>query len=129
MLTRMAAALAMLTSVQAAEKLALVPESAEDWYSNQLAAGCVEATAKVGAEKCIYVAPPSNDADVAIEKQIAIVDGLVAQNVDGIVVEPADPKALVPALRKACRLPDRREGEFRTCIQSRWRRFKEASGN
>jgi ribose transport system substrate-binding protein len=55
----------------------------------------------VGAEKCIYVAPPSNDADVAIEKQIAIVDGLVAQNVDGIVVEPADPKALVPALRKA----------------------------
>ncbi len=101
MLTRMAAALAMLTSVQAAEKLALVPQSAEDWYSDQLAAGCVEATKKVGAEKCIFVPPPSDDVNVAIVKQIAIVDSLVAQKVDGIVVEPANPKALVPALHKA----------------------------
>ena len=101
MLSRMAAALAMLASVQAAEKIALVPKSAEDWYSDQLAAGCAEATKKVGAEKCIFAPPPSNDVDVAIAKQIAIVDGLVAQKVDGIVVEPADRKALVPALHKA----------------------------
>ena len=97
MLTRMAAALAMLTSVQAAEKLALVPESAENWYSDQLAAGCAAATAKIGADKCIYAAPPSYD----VGRQIDIINDLVGQKVDGIVVEPADPKALLPALHKA----------------------------
>jgi ABC-type sugar transport system substrate-binding protein len=57
----------------------------------------VEATKKIGAEKCIYTGPPSRD----VEKQVRIINDLIAQKVNGIAVELADPEALLPALRRA----------------------------
>jgi ribose transport system substrate-binding protein len=86
----------MLTSAEAAEKLALVTESG-DWYSNQLAAGCAEAVKKIGDAECMYL--PSSSGDV--DKQISIINNLVAEKVDGISVEPSNPQALLPALQTA----------------------------
>ena len=66
-------------------------------YFDACAKGAKEAAAEVGGYEIIYTAPTKATA----EEQIAVIDALIAQKVDGIIVSANDANALVPVGKKA----------------------------
>ena len=66
-------------------------------YFDACAKGAKEAADEVGGYEIIYTAPTKATA----EEQIAVIDALIAQKVDGIIVSANDANALVPVGKKA----------------------------
>ena len=66
-------------------------------YFDACSKGAMEAAKEAGGFEIIYTAPTKATA----EEQIAVIDALIAQKVDGIVVSSNDVDALVPVGKKA----------------------------
>lgn len=77
--------------------VAMVVKGAGNPFFEACRKGATEAVAEIGNAKLIFQAP---DVPTA-EGQIAMIDALIAQQVDAITVSSNDPDALVPVLRKA----------------------------
>jgi ribose transport system substrate-binding protein len=77
--------------------LALVIKTFRNPYFETMVDGAEDGAADLGAS--IEVTAP--DFETSIDQQIAIVDRLIGQKVDGIVLTPADSVRLVPALKRA----------------------------
>ena len=77
--------------------LALVIKTFRNPYFETMVDGAEDGAADLGAS--IEVAAP--DFETSIDQQIAIVDRLIGQKVDGIVLAPADSIRLIPALKRA----------------------------
>jgi len=77
--------------------VAMVVKGAGNPFFEACRKGAVEAVAELGNVNFIFQAP---DVPTA-EGQIAMIDALIAQQVDAITVSANDPDALVPVLRKA----------------------------
>lgn len=77
--------------------LALVIKTFRNPYFETMVDGAEDGAADLGAS--IEVAAP--EFETSIDQQIAIIDRLVDQKVDGIVVAPADSIRLIPALKRA----------------------------
>ncbi len=97
-----AAALALPTlgagrAFAADTRVALVVKNLGNSYFDACAAGASEAAAEIGGMEIIYTAPTKPTA----EDQIAVIDALIAQRVDGIIVAANDANALVPVGKKA----------------------------
>ena len=77
--------------------LALVIKTFRNPYFETMVDGAEDGAADLGAS--IEVAAP--DFETSIDQQIAIVDRLIEQKVDGILLAPADSIRLIPALKRA----------------------------
>ena len=77
--------------------LALVIKTFRNPYFETMVDGAEDGAADLGAS--IEVAAP--EFETSIDQQIAIIDRLIDQKVDGIVVAPADSIRLIPALKRA----------------------------
>ena len=77
--------------------VAMVVKGAGNPFFEACRKGAEEAVGEIGGIKFIFQAP---DVPTA-EGQIAMIDALIAQQVDAITVSANDPDALVPVLRKA----------------------------
>ena len=90
-----------LTSVRPAfaadKRIAMVVKNLGNSYFDACAEGAKEAAKELGGFEIIYTAPTKATA----EDQIAVIDGLIAQKVDGIIVSSNDANALVPVGKKA----------------------------
>jgi rhamnose transport system substrate-binding protein len=90
--------LASLRPAFAADKrLAMVVKNLGNSYFDACSEGAKEAAKELGGIEIIYTAPTKATA----EDQIAVIDGLIAQKVDGIMVSANDADALVPVGKKA----------------------------
>ncbi|MEO0386970.1 MAG: rhamnose ABC transporter substrate-binding protein [Pseudomonadota bacterium] len=86
------------TSARAADKrVAMVVKNLGNSYFDACANGAEEAAAELGGMEIIYTAPTKPTP----EDQIAVIDSLIAQRVDGIIVSANDANALVPVGKKA----------------------------
>ncbi len=86
------------TSARAADKrVAMVVKNLGNSYFAACANGAEEAAAELGGMEIIYTAPTKPTP----EDQIAVIDSLIAQRVDGIIVSANDANALVPVGKKA----------------------------
>ncbi|MEL6234164.1 MAG: rhamnose ABC transporter substrate-binding protein [Pseudomonadota bacterium] len=86
------------TKALAADKrVAMVVKNLGNSYFDACANGAQEAAAEVGGMEIIYTAPTKPTP----EDQIAVIDALIAQRVDGIIVSANDANALVPVGKKA----------------------------
>ncbi|MEM9196705.1 MAG: rhamnose ABC transporter substrate-binding protein [Pseudomonadota bacterium] len=86
------------TKALAADKrVAMVVKNLGNSYFDACANGAREAAAEVGGMEIIYTAPTKPTP----EDQIAVIDALIAQRVDGIIVSANDANALVPVGKKA----------------------------
>ena len=79
------------------KRLAMVVKNLGNSYFDACAEGAKEAAKEIGGIEIIYTAPTKATA----EDQIAVIDGLIAQKVDGIMVSANDADALVPVGKKA----------------------------
>ncbi|MEM7694637.1 MAG: rhamnose ABC transporter substrate-binding protein [Pseudomonadota bacterium] len=79
------------------KRVAMVVKNLGNSYFDACANGAREAAAEVGGMEIIYTAPTKPTP----EDQIAVIDSLIAQRVDGIIVSANDANALVPVGRKA----------------------------
>ena len=87
-----------VTRARAADKrIAMVVKNLGNSYFDACANGAREAAKEVGGFEIIYTAPTKATA----EDQIAVIDALIAQKVDGIIVSSNDANALVPIGKKA----------------------------
>jgi rhamnose transport system substrate-binding protein len=87
-----------VTRARAADKrIAMVVKNLGNSYFDACANGAKEAAKEVGGFEIIYTAPTKATA----EDQIAVIDALIAQKVDGIIVSSNDANALVPIGKKA----------------------------
>lgn len=87
-----------VTRARAADKrIAMVVKNLGNSYFDACANGAREASKEVGGFEIIYTAPTKATA----EDQIAVIDALIAQKVDGIIVSSNDANALVPIGKKA----------------------------
>ncbi len=90
--------LAGLRPAFAADKrIAMVVKNLGNSYFDACRDGAMEAAKELGGIEIIYTAPTKATA----EDQIAVIDGLIAQKVDGIMVSANDANALVPVGKKA----------------------------
>jgi rhamnose transport system substrate-binding protein len=88
---------AMRPSFAADKRLAMVVKNLGNSYFDACSEGAKEAAKEIGGVEIIYTAPTKATA----EDQIAVIDGLIAQKVDGIMVSANDADALVPVGKKA----------------------------
>ncbi len=79
------------------KRIAMVVKNLGNSYFDACAAGAKEAAAEAGGYEIIYTASTKATA----EEQIAVLDALVAQKVDGLIISANDPSALVPVCKKA----------------------------
>ena len=79
------------------KRIAMVVKNLGNSYFDACAEGAKEAAKELGGFEIIYTAPTKATA----EDQIAVIDGLIAQKVDGIIVSSNDANALVPVGKKA----------------------------
>jgi rhamnose transport system substrate-binding protein len=79
------------------KRVAMVVKNLGNSYFDACANGAKQAAAEVGGMEIIYTAPTKPTP----EDQIAVIDSLIAQRVDGIIVSANDADALVPVGRKA----------------------------
>jgi rhamnose transport system substrate-binding protein len=79
------------------KRIAMVVKNLGNSYFDACAKGAKEAADEVGGYEIIYTAPTKATA----EEQIAVIDALIAQKVDGIIVSANDANALVPVGKKA----------------------------
>jgi rhamnose transport system substrate-binding protein len=79
------------------KRIAMVVKNLGNSYFDACAKGAKEAAAAAGGYEIIYTAPTKATA----EEQIAVIDALIAQKVDGIIVSANDANALVPVGKKA----------------------------
>lgn len=102
-LLKIGAAAAALPALGAApafaadRRVAMVVKNLGNSYFDACAAGAREAAGEVGGIEIIYTAPTKPTP----EDQIAVIDSLIAQRVDGIIVSANDANALVPVGKKA----------------------------
>lgn len=90
--------LAFGTAARAADKrVGLVVKNLGNSYFDACRDGALEAAKAIGGMEIIYTAPTKPTA----EDQIAVLDSLLAQKVDGIIVAADDANALVPFGKKA----------------------------
>ncbi len=86
------------TGAFAADKrIALVVKNLGNSYFDACRDGANQAAKEVGGIEIIYTAPTKATA----EDQIAVIDALIAQKVDGIIVSSNDSDALIPVGKKA----------------------------
>lgn len=95
--TLAAPALLPRAAFAADRRVAMVVKNLGNSYFDACANGAREAAAEVGGMEIIYTAPTKPTP----EDQIAVIDSLIAQRVDGIIVSANDANALVPVGRKA----------------------------
>ena len=79
------------------KRIAMVVKNLGNSYFDACADGAGQAAAEIGGIEIIYTAPTKPTA----EDQIAVIDSLIAQRVDGIIVSANDANALVPVGKKA----------------------------
>lgn len=79
------------------KRIAMVVKNLGNSYFDACANGANEAAKEVGGFEIIYTAPTKATA----EEQIAVIDSLIAQKVDGIIISSNDANALVPVGKKA----------------------------
>ena len=79
------------------KRVALVVKNLGNSYFDACRDGANEAAKAIGGMEIIYTAPTKPTA----EDQIAVLDALIAQKVDGIIVSANDANALVPVGKKA----------------------------
>jgi rhamnose transport system substrate-binding protein len=79
------------------KRIAMVVKNLGNSYFDACRDGAMEAAKELGGMEIIYTAPTKATA----EDQIAVIDGLIAQKVDGIMVSANDADALVAVGRKA----------------------------
>lgn len=79
------------------KRVAMVVKNLGNSYFDACANGAREAAAELGGIEIIYTAPTKPTP----EDQIAVIDSLIAQRVDGVIVSANDANALVPVGRKA----------------------------
>src|SRR5215468_8201898 len=79
------------------KRIAMVVKNLGNSYFDACRDGAMEAAKALGGIEIIYTAPTKATA----EDQIAVIDGLIAQKVDGIIVSANDANALVPVGKKA----------------------------
>lgn len=80
-------------------RVALIMKSLANEFFSTMAAGAEAHQAAHSGDYELIVNGIKDERDLA--RQVALVDEMVAQQVDAIVIAPADSKALVPALKKA----------------------------
>lgn len=79
------------------KRIAMVVKNLGNSYFDACSKGAMEAASEVGGFEIIYTASTKATA----EEQIAVIDALIAQKVDGIIVSANDANALVPVGKKA----------------------------
>ena len=79
------------------KRIAMVVKNLGNTYFDACANGAKEAAKEAGGIDIIYTASTKATA----EEQIAVLDALVAQKVDGLIISANDPSALVPVCKKA----------------------------
>ncbi len=79
------------------KRIAMVVKNLGNSYFDACSKGAMEAAKEVGGYEIIYTASTKATA----EEQIAVIDALIAQKVDGIIVSSNDANALVPVGKKA----------------------------
>ena len=79
------------------KRIAMVVKNLGNSYFDACANGAKEAAKEAGGFEVIYTASTKATA----EEQIAVLDALVAQKVDGLIISANDPSALVPVCKKA----------------------------
>jgi len=79
------------------KRVAMVVKNLGNSYFDACANGAKEAATELGGIEIIYTAPTKPTP----EDQIAVIDSLIAQRVDGIIVSANDANALVPVGKKA----------------------------
>lgn len=79
------------------KRIAMVVKNLGNSYFDACSNGAKEAAKEAGGYEIIYTAPTKATA----EEQIAVIDALIAQKVDGIIVSANDADALVPVGKKA----------------------------
>lgn len=79
------------------KRVAMVVKNLGNSYFDACANGAREAAAELGGIEIIYTAPTKPTP----EDQIAVIDSLIAQRVDGVIVSANDANALVPVGKKA----------------------------
>lgn len=84
-------------ALAADKRVAMVVKNLGNSYFDACANGAKEAAAELGGMEIIYNAPVKPTP----EDQIAVIDALIAQRVDGIIVSANDANALVPVGKKA----------------------------
>ncbi|MCC9608646.1 sugar ABC transporter substrate-binding protein [Blastopirellula sp. JC732] len=80
-------------------KVALIMKSLANEFFSTMADGAEKYQAEHPEEFDLVVNGIKDERDLS--RQVALVDEMIAANVDAIVIAPADSKALVPALRRA----------------------------
>ena len=78
-------------------RIAMIVKNLGNSYFDACAKGAEEAAGEMGNTEIIYTASTKPTA----EDQIAVIDSLIAQRVDGIIVSANDANALVPVGKKA----------------------------
>ena len=92
------APVAFSTSARAdGKRIAMVVKNLGNSYFDACSKGAMEAAKEAGGFEVIYTASTKATA----EEQIAVIDALIAQKVDGIIVSANDADALVPVGKKA----------------------------
>lgn len=84
-------------ALAANRRVAMVVKNLGNSYFDACASGAEQAAAELGEMDIIYTAPTKPTP----EDQIAVIDSLIAQRVDGIIVSANDAQALVPVGKKA----------------------------
>ena len=79
------------------KRIAMVVKNLGNTYFDACANGAKEAAKEAGGYEIIYTASTKATA----EEQIAVLESLVAQKVDGLIISANDPNALVPICKKA----------------------------
>lgn len=82
---------------KAAAKFAVVPKAITGEYWANFEKGVRKAEKELGVE-VIYDGPPS---ETDIDKQISLIENLIAKQVAGIAISPTDGTALAPVIEKA----------------------------
>ncbi|MFO0940924.1 MAG: sugar ABC transporter substrate-binding protein [Pirellulales bacterium] len=80
-------------------KVALIMKSLANEFFSTMAAGAEKHNKENSASYELIVNGIKDERDLS--RQVALVDEMIAMNVNAIVIAPADSKALVPSLRKA----------------------------
>ncbi len=79
------------------KRIAMVVKNLGNSYFDACSKGAMEAAKEAGGFEIIYTASTKATA----EEQIAVIDALIAQKVDGIIVSANDADALIPVGKKA----------------------------
>ena len=82
-------------------RVALIMKSLANEFFSTMAAGAKQYQSEHSAEFDLVVNGIKDERDIS--RQVALVEEMVASQVDAIVIAPADSKALVPVLRRAQR--------------------------